>query len=346
VVNQTAMVGKVHLVDTLLKLKVDIKKIFAPEHGFRGNKEAGAKIASYVDKKTGLKVVSLYGKNFKPTDADLADVDIVMFDIQDVGARFYTFISTLHYVMQACAQNHKSLMILDRPNPNGYYVDGPVLDTAFRSFVGMHPVPIVHGMTLAEYAQMINGEHWIGDTLWCKLIVLKVTGYDHNTLYKLPVPPSPNLPNAESVYLYPSLCLFEGTEISVGRGTDKPFQQIGRPNFTDGRITFTPKVIPGVADNPPYKNQLCNGFELTGFCNSYIISSKKIYLYWLQGFYEKSANKEKFFTDYFDKLAGTDKLRKQIVAGKSVEDIGKSWTDELNKYKTMRKKYLLYPDFE
>lgn len=346
VVNQTAMVGKTHLVDTLLKLKVNIKKIFAPEHGFRGNNEAGANISTTTDKKTGLKVISLYGKNFKPSVQDLSDVDIVIFDIQDVGARFYTFISTLHYVMQACAENHKTVMILDRPNPNGYYIDGPVLDTAFRSFVGMHPVPIVHGMTIAEYAQMINGEHWLGDTLWCPLIIIKVTGYDHNTLYKLPVKPSPNLPTAESIYLYPSLCLFEGTDVSVGRGTSKPFQQIGKPNFTDGRITFTPKVIPGVSDNPMYKNQVCNGFELTSFCNSYIISSKRIYLYWLQGFYEKSTNKTKFFNDYFDKLAGTDTLRKQLIAGKSVDEIIESWDDDLKKYRQMRKKYLLYTDFE
>jgi len=346
VVNQTAVVGKTHLVDTLQKLKVNIKKIFAPEHGFRGNNEAGAKINSSIDKKTGLKVVSLYGKNFKPSAQDLSDIDIVIFDIQDVGARFYTFISTLHYVMQACAENQKTLMILDRPNPNGYYIDGPVLDTAFRSFVGMHPVPVVHGLTIAEYAQMINGEHWLGDTLWCKLILLKVTGYDHKTLYKVPVQPSPNLPTAESIYLYPSLCFFEGTDVSVGRGTNKPFQQIGKPDFKDGRITFTPKVIPGVADNPLYKNQVCNGFELTSFCNSYVISSKRLYLFWLQGFYEKSNDKSKFFNNYFDKLAGTDKLRKQIIEGKSVEDILKSWDDDLKKYNVMRKKYLLYTDFE
>ncbi len=346
VVNQTAKIGNTYLVDTLLKLKINIKKIFAPEHGFRGTSEAGAKVTSAIDKKTGIKVISLYGKNFKPTAQDLSDVDWVVFDIQDVGARFYTFISTLHYVMQACAENNKTLMILDRPNPNGYYVDGPLLDTAYKSFVGMHPVPIVHGLTVAEYAQMINGEHWLGDTLWCKLVILKVTGYDHNTMYKLPVKPSPNLPTSESVYLYPSLCLFEGTEVSVGRGTSKPFQQIGRPNFTEGRITFTPKVIPGVADNPLYKNQVCTGFDLTSFCNSYVISSKRLYLYWLQGFYEKSANKALFFNDYFDKLAGSSILRKQIIEGKTVEEILKSWDDDLKKYKVKRKKYLLYTDFE
>ncbi len=346
VVNQTAVVGHSHLVDTLLKLKVNIKKIFAPEHGFRGNNEAGAKIVSSVDPKTKLKVISLYGKNFKPSMQDLSDVDIVIFDIQDVGVRFYTFISTLHYVMQACAENHKELMILDRPNPNGYYIDGPMLDTAFRSFVGMHPVPVVHGLTVAEYAQMINGEHWLGDSLWCKLILLKVSGYDHNTMYLLPVKPSPNLPTSQSVYLYPSLCFFEGTEVSVGRGTKMPFQQIGKPNFAEGRITFTPKVIPGVADNPIYKNQICNGFDLTNFCDSYIISSKRLYLYWLQGFYEKSADKSKFFNNYFDKLAGSDQLRKQIIGGVAVEDILKSWDSNLKTYRVMRKKYLLYTDFE
>jgi uncharacterized protein YbbC (DUF1343 family) len=346
VVNQSSMAGNIHLVDTLQKLKIDIRKIFAPEHGFRGNAEAGADIKGGIDKKTGLKVISLYGKYYKPSKADLADVDLVIFDIQDVGARFFTYISTLHYVMQACAQENKTLMILDRPNPNGYYVDGPVLDTAFRSFVGMHPVPIVHGMTIAEYAQMINGEHWLGDTLYCKLIIIKMSGWDHNTIYNLPVKPSPNLPTMQSVYLYPSLCLFEGTDVSVGRGTDKPFQLIGKPGFTEGRITFTPKAIPGVADNPMYKNQECRGFDLTSFCDTYIMSSKKIYLYWLQGFYEKSTNKDKFFTPYFDKLAGTDSLRKQIIAGKSVEDITKSWEDGIAKFKLIRKKYLLYADFE
>lgn len=346
VVNPTSMVGKTHLVDTLLKLKINVKKIFAPEHGFRGNAEAGANINTYIDKKTGLKVISIYGKNFQPTKADLADIDMVVFDIQDVGARFYTFISTLHYVMKACALENKPLLVLDRPNPNGYYVDGPVLDTAFRSFVGMHPVPVVHGMSIGEYAQMINGEHWLGDTLTCKLTIIKVSGWDHNSLYELPVKPSPNLPTKQSVYLYPSLCFFEGTDVSVGRGTDKPFQQIGKPDFKDGRITFTPKVIPGVADNPMYKNQVCNGFDLTGFCDTYIVSSKKIYLYWLQGFYDKSPQKDKFFTPYFDKLAGTDQLRKQIQAGKSVDDIYKSWDDGLKKFKIIRKKYLLYTDFE
>jgi len=346
VVNQTAMVGNIHLVDTLVKLKIDIRKIFAPEHGFRGDKEAGARVNNYTDKKTGIKVISLYGKNLKPSARDLQDVDLVIFDIQDVGARFYTFISTLHYVMQACAENNRTLMIFDRPNPNGYYIDGPVLDTAFRSFVGMHPVPIVHGMTIAEYAQMINGEHWLGDSLWCKMIILKVTGYDHSMMYKLPVKPSPNLPTPESVYLYPSLCLFEGTDVSVGRGTDKPFQQIGRPGFQEGRIKFTPKAMPGTAEKPLYNNQECSGFDLTNFCNSYVISSKRLYLYWLQGFYEKSPDKKKFFNDYFDKLAGTDKLRKQIMEGKSVEDIMKSWDEDLKKFKTVRKKYLLYKDFE
>jgi uncharacterized protein YbbC (DUF1343 family) len=210
----------------------------------------------------------------------------------------------------------------------------------------MHTVPIVHVMTIAEYAQMINGEHWLGDSLWCKLIIVKMTGWDHTTMYTLPVKPSPNLPTMQSVYLYPSLCLFEGTDVSVGRGTDKPFQVIGKPKFAEGRITFTPRSIPGVADNPIYKNQECRGFDLTSFCDTYIMSSKKLYLYWLQGFYEKSTDKNKFFTPYFDQLAGTDQLRKQIIEGKSVDDITKSWEAGIAKFKKTRRKYLLYPDFE
>ena len=337
---------KIHLVDFLVKNKINLQKIYAPEHGFRGTADAGEHVIDGKDTKTGLPIISLYGENRKPKPEHLEGIDVMIFDIQDVGARFYTFISTLHYVMQACAENKKTVIILDRPNPNGYYIDGPILDTAFKSFVGMHPVPVVHGMTIAEYAQMINGEHWLGDNLWCKIILLKVTGYDHNTLYPLPVKPSPNLPTSQSVYLYPSLCFFEGTDVSVGRGTDKPFQQIGRPNFADGRIKFIPKVIPGISDAPLYKNQICSGFDLTNFCDSYIVTSKRLYLYWLQGFYEKSTDKTKFFNNYFDKLAGTDQLRKQIIAGKSIEEIQKSWDEGLKKYKLMRKKYLLYKDFE
>jgi len=241
VVNQTSQINGVHLVDTLKKLKVNITSIFAPEHGFRGDHSAGAKVKSNIDVKTGLPVISLYGKQYKPTPEVMKTLDIVVFDIQDVGARFYTYISTLHYVMEACAEHKKTLIVLDRPNPNGFYVDGPVLDLKFKSFVGMHPVPVVHGLTVGEYAQMINVEQWLKDSIQCKLVVIKMKGYNHETKYKLPVKPSPNLPTLESIALYPSLCFFEGTNYSLGRGTDKPFECIGKPGITHGDYYFTPK---------------------------------------------------------------------------------------------------------
>jgi len=345
VVNQTSIVATKHLVDTLKSSGISIKRIFAPEHGFRGNYSAGAHVSSGTDSLTGLPVVSLYGDNKKPKPEQLKDLDLVIFDIQDVGARFYTFISTLHYVMEACAEQKKPLLIFDRPNPNGFYVDGPVLDMKFKSFVGMHPVPVVHGMTIGEYAQMINGERWLKDSVQCKLTVVSCLNYKHSMLYKLPIKPSPNLPTMESVYLYPSLCFFEGTTISLGRGTDKPFECVGKPDFDGGNYSFTPKSIPGVADDPPYKNQLCNGYLLSGFSDKYLLSSRKLYLLWLSGCYEKDKAKETFFTSFFDKLAGTDLLRKQITGGVPESIIRQSWEPGLSKFKVMRKKYLLYPDF-
>lgn len=345
VINQTSIVGSKHLVDTLKSSGISIKRIFAPEHGFRGNHSAGAHVSSGTDSLTGLPVVSLYGDNKKPKPEQLKDLDLIIFDIQDVGARFYTFISTLHYVMEACAEQKKPLLIFDRPNPNGFYVDGPVLDMKFKSFVGMHPVPVVHGMTIGEYAQMINGERWLKDSVQCKLTVVTCLNYKHSMLYKLPVKPSPNLPTMESVYLYPSLCFFEGTTISLGRGTDKPFECVGKPDFDGGNYSFTPKSIPGVADDPPYKNQLCNGYLLSGFSDKYLLSSRKLYLLWLSGCYEKDKAKETFFTSFFDKLAGTDLLRKQITGGVPESVIRQSWEPGLSKFKVMRKKYLLYPDF-
>lgn len=345
VINQTSIVGSIHLVDTLKSSGISIQRIFAPEHGFRGNHSAGAHVSSGIDSLTGLPVVSLYGDNKKPKPEQLKDLDLIIFDIQDVGARFYTFISTLHYVMEACAEQKKPLLVFDRPNPNGFYVDGPVLDMKFKSFVGMHPVPVVHGMTIGEYAQMINGERWLKDSVQCKLTIVTCLNYKHSMLYKLPVKPSPNLPTMESVYLYPSLCLFEGTTISLGRGTDKPFECVGKPDFEGGNYAFTPKSIPGVADDPPYKNQLCNGYLLSGFSDKYLLSSRKLYLLWLSGCYEKDKSKETFFTSFFDKLAGTDLLRKQITGGVPESVIRKSWEPGLSKFKVMRKKYLLYPDF-
>jgi uncharacterized protein YbbC (DUF1343 family) len=345
VVNQTSMVRNTHLVDTLLKRKVNILNIFAPEHGFRGDHSAGEKVKSGIDALTKLQVISLYGKNKKPTEAQMAKCDIVIFDIQDVGARFYTYISTLHYVMEACAESNKLLLILDRPNPNGYYVDGPVLDTSYRSFVGMHPVPIVHGMTVGEYAQMINGERWLKDSLQCKLQIIKCDKYTHDQLYRLPVKPSPNLLTAEAIFLYPSLCLFEGTNVSLGRGTKKPFECLGKPGNSIGDYNFTPLNLPGIAEKPPFQDTLCRGFLLSEYAKNFMFYDMKINLYWLKELYKVEKEKSTFFNSFFDKLAGNSILRKQIAEGKSEEDIRQSWQEGLQTYKPIRKKYLLYRDF-
>lgn len=346
VVNPTSMVAQRHLVDTLRALKVNIRLIFAPEHGFRGNYSAGAHVKNDTDAVTRIPVVSLYGNNKKPKPQQMKAIDVVIFDIQDVGARFYTYISTLHYVMEACAENKKTLIVLDRPNPNGFYVDGPVLNMKYKSFVGMHPVPIVHGMTVGEYARMINGERWLKDSLRCNLQVIHCKGYSHDKLYVLPVKPSPNLPTMESVYLYPSLCLFEGTNISVGRGTDKPFECIGKPGFVGGNYQFYPKSIKGVADDPPYKNDTCSGFLLSGFSEKFLLSYQKVYLLWLSGAYQRDTSKATFFNDFFDKLAGNDQLRKLIVAGANEDFIRKNWQADLEAFMRVRQKYLLYQDFK
>lgn len=346
VVNQTAIIGKQHLVDSLLAMGVEVAAIFAPEHGFRGEAEAGAEIKDGRDPKTGIRVVSLYGNKKKPRSEDLQDIEMLVFDIQDVGARFYTYISTLHYVMEACAEHSLPLLILDRPNPNGHYVDGPVLDTAFRSFVGMHPIPVVHGMTIGEYAGMIAGEKWLPDGLNCDFKVVKMKAYTHKTRYTLPVAPSPNLPNMFAIYLYPSICFFEGTPVSLGRGTNKPFQQIGAPWFSNGKSTFIPKAIAGKALNPPFKDEMCRGYDLSQQKLSDWESLGRLRLDWLLEFYAASPEKTKFFIPFFDKLAGTDELRKQIVAGKSEAQIRQSWQKDLAAFKITRSKYLLYPDFE
>ncbi len=347
VVNQTSVIGsaKTHVVDSLLALGISVKTIFAPEHGFRGEASAGDKIANSRDPKTGVSIISLYGKNLKPTPAQLDSLDVLVFDIQDVGARFYTYISTLHYVMEACADAKKPLLLLDRPNPNGHYVDGPVLDPAFKSFVGMHPIPIVHGLTIGELANMINGENWLKPStgtpgLACPLTVIPVKNYTHQTPYDLPVAPSPNLPNRQAVLLYPSLCLFEGTVVSVGRGTNKQFQVIGSPDYTAGPFTFTPVDTPG-ALNPPQEGKLCYGYDLTK------IDARKqqLTLKYLLDFYQKSPDKAKFIlaTNFIDKLYGSDQLRKQLIAGVNETAIRKNWEPALGQYKVMRKKYLLYP---
>lgn len=345
--NQTSVIGKTHLVDTLLAMKVNIKKIFFPEHGFRGDEDAGEQLKTYKDKRTGLACISLYGKeNKKPSPEDLKNVDVVIFDIQDVGARFYTYISTLHYVMEACAENKKQLIVLDRPNPNGYYVDGPVLEPKFTSFTGMHPVPIVHGMTIGEYARMINGEKWLANAVQCDLVVVPVKNYTHDDLYQIPVKPSPNLPNMPSIYMYPSMCLFEGTIVSVGRGTDKPFQQFGYPQLTGGNTMFTPKPVKGASENPMYNGQPCHGYDVSTYGEAYIKYSKKVYLFWIMNLYNTSTMKDKFFNSYFNFLAGNETLQKQIKEGKTEEEIRKSWEPELIKFKATRKKYLIYKDFE
>lgn len=345
VINQTSVIGKnqVSSVDSLLKLGIRIKKIFGPEHGFRGTASNGESVDDGVDPQTGIPAISLYGKHYKPTPGDLEGLNLVIFDIQDVGARFYTYLSTLHYVMEACAENHIELMILDRPNPNGFYVDGPVLDTAHRSFVGLDQLPIVHGLTIAEYAQMINGEGWLKKNVKCKLKIIKVAGYTHQTPYTLPVNPSPNLNTPRSILLYPSICLFEGTTLSLGRGTLMPFQVLGHPSLNkEFRFSFTPVGIPGMSEDPPQKGKLCFGIDLRGYDVNQFRISKKIDILWLKKLYEAFPDKEHFFNAYFTKLAGTDELRKQIEAGKSEEEIRKSWEPALSRYKEMRKKYLLY----
>jgi len=346
VVNQTSVIGEklTPSVDSLLKLSIHITKIFGPEHGFRGDASNGASVNDTIDAKTGLPVISLYGnKHYKPTPDDLKNLDLVIFDIQDVGARFYTYISTLHYVMEACAENDVELMILDRPNPNGFYVDGPVLDTVFRSFVGMHPVPVVHGMTIGEYAQMINGEGWLKNHVQCKLKIIKVANYTHNSSYTLPVNPSPNLNTAESILLYPSVCLFEGTKLRLGRGTYSPFLQIGHPLLKGVYdYSFTPISIPGMSDDPPQKNQVCYGIDLKNYNTNIFKTTGQLNLAWLLELYKAFPDKAHFFTAYFTKLAGTDELRKQIEDGKTEQEIRASWEPALSRFKIMRRKYLLY----
>ena len=345
--NQSSRVGQQHLEDTLVASGFKVVTIFCPEHGFRGDAEAGAHISSSVDAKTGIPIVSLYGKNKKP-DLSQSDIDLIIFDIQDVGCRFYTYISTLHYVMEAAAENGMEVMILDRPNPNGYFVDGPVLDTNYRSFVGMHPIPVVHGMTIGEYGLMINGENWLANGIHCKLQVVPMDNYDHNTRYVLPIAPSPNLQTPEAIYLYPSLCLFEGTPISIGRGTNIPFQVYGHPQLTGGDYYFTPTPIKGVSENPPQKGLKCRGYNLSDYATANLQSSNRFDIQYLLDAYKHFPDKAKFFNAnlFFDKLAGTNQLRKDIIASKSEEEIRASWQPKLQKFKEIRQQYLLYPDFE
>lgn len=342
VANQTSLVGKKHLVDTLLASGIQVRRVFAPEHGFRGEADAGQKLKDGLDPQTGLPVVSLYGKNLKPTPEQLKGIDVVIFDVQDVGVRFYTYISTLAYVMEACAQTGTALLVLDRPNPNGHYIDGPVMQKGFTSFVGMHPVPIVHGMTVAEYARMVNGEGWLPDAARCELTWVPVANYAHTTRYDLPVRPSPNLPNMRAVWLYPSICLFEGTIVSEGRGTTKPFQIYGFPGMKDGAVPFTPRSMKG-AQSPKFKDVKCNGVDLSITPDTVFRSSARIDIGYLIEAYKGYAGKDPFFdAGFFDKLAGGNDLRDFIEAGWSEQQIRATWQPGLRKYAEVRARYLIY----
>jgi len=346
VVNPTSEVFGTHLVDFLLEKQIKIKKVFAPEHGFRGEADAGERVKDGVDPKTKIPIKSLYGKNKKPSAQDLEGVDIVIFDIQDVGVRFYTYISTMHYVMQACAENGVDFMVLDRPNPNGFYVDGPVLEKKEQSFVGMHEVPIVHGMTIGEFAQMINNEGWLGEGLKCNLQVVLLTGWTHKDLYQLPVKPSPNLPNMTAVYLYPSLGLFEGTNISAGRGTDYPFQVFGSPYIKEKEFSYVPVPKPG-AKYPKHKGKRCYGQDLRGFSIEAFYSNPEISLELMIWAYINTSDPSTFFlkNHFYSRLAGTPELKQQIEEGITIPEIRKSWNTPKDSFLVLRKKYLLYKDF-
>jgi uncharacterized protein YbbC (DUF1343 family) len=338
VVNQTSLVGKTHLADTLLTYHVKIQKIFAPEHGFRGDAGAGEDIRDSVDAKTGIPVVSIYGKSMKPSPQQLADVDVLVFDIQDVGARFYTYISTLHYIMEEAAKAKKPVIVLDRPNPNGNYVDGPIRTKELKSFVGLDPLPVVYGLTIGELAEMINGEGWLEGGITCDLSVIKLRNWTHNDEYSLPIRPSPNLPNDQAIRLYPSLCLLEGTNISVGRGTLTPFQIAGSPETKTMPFEFMPASIKEMAPHPPHENKLCYGIDLR---NAKV--NRELDLKYVLEFYKAYPEKGKFFIGSFDRLAGTPELKEQIKKGWTEKQIKATWEKELDDFKMRRKKYLLYP---
>lgn len=347
VVNHSSMIGPDHLIDTLLALEVDLRKVFAPEHGFRGDVADGELISDSRDAKTGLPIISLYGRNKKPTPAQLEDLDVIVFDIQDVGVRFYTYLSTLHYIMEAAAEAGKQVIVLDRPNPNGYYVDGPVLQSEHSSFVGLHPVPVVYGMTIGEYAQMINGESWLENGVQCVLDVIPLMNYNRALAYRLERAPSPNLPNAEAVLLYPSLAFFEGTTVSIGRGTEQPFQVIGHPEYGIGSFLFRPQSVQA-SPNPKWKGKDCFGVTLEALSFDEIASWKKLNLGFLVGFHNFLKDKSEFFRPdgYFEKLAGTNTLRTALIEGQSEDEIRLAWESELNNFRRVRSKYLIYADFE
>ena len=327
-----------------MSLGVNIKHVFGPEHGFRGNVTRGKKIGDSIDEKTGLKIVSLYGDNRKPAPQNLEGLDVIIFDIQDVGVRFFSYLSTMSYVMEACAEHDITMIVMDRPNPNGHYTDGPGMDKEFTSIVGQHQVPVVHGMTVGEYAKMVNGEGRLKDGIQCNLKVIEMENYSHQLTYSLPIKPSPNLPNLKSIYLYPSLCFFEGTVVNEGRGTDKPFQQFGYPKMPNGNTIYTPKFIKGVAETPSFKDQKCNGIDLSLLSEDSLRNMASINLNWLIQAYQDYPEKETFFNkNFFDKLAGSSALREQIIAGRSAEEIRKTWETDLLEFEEIRKKYLVYP---
>ena len=337
--NQTSIIGETHLVDTLLSLGIDVRKIYTPEHGFRGTADAGAKVNSGKDEKTGLPIVSLYGKNKKPTPEMLQGIEVILFDLQDVGVRFYTYISTMTYVMEAAAENDIPVIVLDRPNPNCFYVDGPILKSENQSFVGMHQVPVVYGMTIGEYAKMVNGEGWLKNGVTCDLTVISIKNYNRNAIYELPVKPSPNLPNWESVYLYPTLCFFEGSIVSVGRGTEMPFQIYGHPDMRGG-FTFTPKSTSG-ASKPLLEGQRCRGENLVEYAHDYAHNDNRLHLEWIIEAYQQLKDKG-FFKDYFRLLSGNKQLQRDIENGKTADQIRASWKDDLEAFKAVRAKYLMY----
>ena len=341
VANQTSLAGKTQLVDTLVSLGISLRVIFAPEHGFRNLADAGETIADGRDSRTGIKVISLYGSHNKPTKNDLDGIDIVIFDIQDVGTRFYTYISTLTLVMESCAEEGIKCLVLDRPDPNGFYVDGNILDTAYRSFVGMHPVPVVHGMTVGEYAEMVNGEHWLKGGLRCDLTVIPCKNYDHSRYYELAVRPSPNLPNQNSIWLYPTLCFFEGTSLSCGRGTAFPFQVYGSPDMPDKGFSFTPRSGPG-SKNPLYLDKVCYGTDLRDATDRKLVPAGKLKIQWIIDAYRAFPDKSRFFNSYFDTLAGGTLLREQIEKGMSEDEIRSTWAAGLERFRKIREKYLLY----
>lgn len=344
VVNQTSVVDGMHLVDTLMLMGADIKRIFAPEHGFRGEADAGEHVKDQVDVNTGAPVISLYGKKKGPAAEDMEGLDVMIFDIQDVGVRFYTYISTLHYVMQACADHNVPLIVLDRPNPNAHYIDGPILEEKYKSFVGMHPVPTVYGMTIGEYGQMINGELWLHEGVHCDLTVMPCKNYDHNTYYNLPIKPSPNLPNIQSIFLYPSLCLFEGTHVSVGRGTDMQFQMYGHPAWTDAPSQIMIQSMPG-AKYPKHENKSIGYRSLQDLTKGSLHKRDGLNMDYLVEMYQMLTKQgEPFFLDnnFFEKLAGTDQLRAQLKAGKSADEIRASWKSGVDEFRVTREKYLMY----